>query len=131
TARVHAAADAEHIAQVERVTLDTPPVTAVGSAIPPPHYTVACARRVQKLRRLRANPTAVPALRVYYRENPWQFICDYGVTTDPRNALLTPPQPVMLPFLLFPKQIECVRWILARAQAREPGLIEKSRDCGL
>jgi hypothetical protein len=136
-ARTHAAADAARIAR-----LDQPPPPLASAPAPPtgqapaprwraPDPAVVFAARLQRLQRLRADPAALPALRAYYASAPWDFINDWGVTTDPRNALLSPPRPVMLPFVLFPKQAECVRWILARAQAREPGLIEKSRDCGM
>jgi len=36
-----------------------------------------------------------------------------------------------MPFLLFPKQFEWVRWVLDLARHRESGLTEKSRDCGI
>jgi phage terminase large subunit len=96
-----------------------------------PDYAAVFAARAASLRRLRANPAALPALKAYYRETVADFINDWGVTADPRNALLTPLRPVVLPFLLSPKQRECVEWIIDRARSREPGLIEKSRDCGI
>jgi phage terminase large subunit len=96
-----------------------------------PNYSLIYRSRAERLLRLRARPGALPALKAYYRENPAAFINEWGVTSDPRNALLVPPRPVILPFILFPKQVEAVNWILERARAREPGLIEKSRDCGI
>jgi hypothetical protein len=42
----------------------------------------------------------LPALRQFYRDNPAQFIIDWGMTTDPRN--LDYGLPVTIPFLLFP-----------------------------
>ena len=37
----------------------------------------------------------------------------------------------MVPFLLFPKQVEWIDWVLERWHAGEPGITEKSRDGGL
>ena len=96
-----------------------------------PDYGPVFAARIAALRRLRADPPAVPALKLFYRENLAAFISDWGVTADPRNALLTPPRPALMPFLLFPKQWEWIEWTLQRARNREPGLTEKSRDCGV
>lgn len=87
--------------------------------------------RIERLRRIRADPKALSGLRVYYRDHIARFIDDWGVTADPRNALLSPPRAVVVPFVLFPKQIDWVDWVLERARLREPGLTEKSRDCGI
>jgi len=94
-------------------------------------YSGVIAQRIERLRRLRANPASLPAIREYYRADPIQFIQDWGVTADQRGALLSPPRPVVVPFVLFPRQVECATWILERARSREHGLIEKSRDCGV
>jgi phage terminase large subunit len=141
-AQTHAAeviqADTALLAQLDRAAeaVLLPPgesTPAKRPSAPPwkPDYAAIYAQRIERLRRLRADPRSVPAIRTFYAVNPAQFITDWGITADPRNALLTPPRPVLLPFILFPKQTECVAWILERAKAREPGLIEKSRDCGM
>ena len=39
--------------------------------------------------------------------------------------------PATVPFILFPKQIELVCWIVDSWRAGEGGLIEKSRDSGM
>lgn len=96
-----------------------------------PDYATVFAQRIERLRRIRANPQALSALKLHYREHLAQFINDWGITSDPRNALLVPPRPVLLPFILFPKQVEWIEWVLERSRAREPGLTEKSRDCGV
>lgn len=95
-----------------------------------PDYHAIYAARAASIRRLRAEPAVLPALRMFYRDNPAQFIEDWGVTIDPRNAALT-DRPVMVPFMLFPKQREWIDWTMERWAAGEPGLTEKSRDCGL
>ena len=48
----------------------------------------------------------------------------YGWTYDPRE-----PDPV-LPFVLFPRQVEFLRWLGERDALQECGLAEKSRDVG-
>ena len=67
-------------------------------------------------------------LRAYYRTHPADFINDWGCTFDPR--LVERGLPAVVPFLLFPKQREWCDWVLARWHGNEPGLAEKSRDCG-
>lgn len=94
-----------------------------------PDYVQVYQWRVERLKRIRATPGSVPLLRQFYRDNPAQFIIDWGQTFDPRNADVGLPS--TLPFLLFPKQEQWVQWLLERWQAREPGLTEKSRDMGM
>ena len=67
-------------------------------------------------------------LRAYYRTHPADFINDWGCTFDPR--LVERGLPAVVPFLLLPKQREWCDWVLARWHGNEPGLAEKSRDCG-
>jgi hypothetical protein len=94
-----------------------------------PDYLPVFQDRIERLRRLRANPTALPAIAEFYRENPAQFISDWGLTSDPRNV--ERGLPANIPFLLFPKQVQWVDWVMARWRASEPGLTEKSRDSGV
>ncbi|HUN27396.1 MAG TPA: hypothetical protein VMU67_13905 [Steroidobacteraceae bacterium] len=93
-----------------------------------PDYARVIAERAEKLRRLRETPGAVEALRAFYAEHPAEFIADWGLTFDPRNK--NRGLPVEVPFVLFERQREMVQFILDRMAGREPGLIEKSRDCG-
>lgn len=89
--------------------------------------------RLRRLRWLRsgtpeARASRVAALRVYYREHPADFINDWAVTVDPRNAERN--LPVLVPFLLFPKQRELIAAILS-AWRNSTGLaMPKSRDVG-
>lgn len=87
------------------------------------------AERTARLDRLGRAPEALGALKEYYKDNPVAFINDWGCTIDPRNAELG--LPVTIPFILFPKQEEFVKWLVARWRARENGLAEKSRDMGV
>lgn len=65
----------------------------------------------------------------HYRYAPWDFIADWGITYDPRNADLG--LPTHFPFVLWGKQTEYLQWIYHKWRKRERGLVEKSRDCGV
>ena len=93
-----------------------------------PDYDLVRAERIERLEWLRSNPDALAPLRLHYAENPIDFIADWGVVTDPRNQ--STHKPVEMPFVLFDRQREMLQFILDRMRNREPGLIEKSRDCG-
>lgn len=94
-----------------------------------PNYLPVFQARTERLKRLRANREMLPALHHYYAENPAQFINDFGMTADPRNV--ERGLPTAIPFLLFPRQVEWVTWLLERWHAGEPGITEKSRDFGM
>ena len=94
-----------------------------------PDYDGEFKERAAALKRLRANPAALPALKEHYKNNPVAFIDDWGMTFDPRNAEIGLP-PTM-PFVLFPKQADFIAWLRDRWLAREDGLAEKSRDMGV
>ena len=84
--------------------------------------------RLAALQNLRANPDLIPAIKDHYRENPADFINDWGVTFDPR--LVERGMVGLIPFVLFDRQREYVEWVLGHWRAGTPGLCEKSRDCG-
>lgn len=86
-------------------------------------------RRARNLQWIRANPGALPGLKLFYREHPAQFLNDWACTQDPR--LIERGLPAIIPFVLFPKQVQWVEWIIARWKAQEAGLTEKSRDMGI
>ena len=94
-----------------------------------PDYSAVFAHRIEKLRKLRADPSLLAAFKIHYAANPIDFIEDWGTTFDPRN--LRRGLPALMPFLLFPRQRECLEYILEQYRDGEPGLIEKSRDVGL
>lgn len=96
-----------------------------------PDYAAVYAARAARLARLRAQPDLLPALKAHYAENVATFIADWGITVDPRNAFLKPARPVVMPFVLFEKQVAWVNWVMELARNRESGLTEKSRDCGV
>ncbi len=93
-----------------------------------PDYQSVIARRIARLRRLRSKPDELTALKAYYREHIDQFISDWASTVDPRvTALGRSP---FMPFVLFPKQVELVYWILDHWRKSKPGIVVKSRDVG-
>lgn len=94
-----------------------------------PDYVKVFNWRISRLNRIRAEPALLPGLKAYYRQNPTQFIIDWGMTYDPRQV--NKGLPASLPFLLFPRQEELGVWIVERWRAGEPGMIEKSRDMGI
>ena len=94
-----------------------------------PDYTEIFKRRQLRLDQVRSNPQLLAAMKVHYRENPEAFINDWGMTFDPRQiekGLLA-----TVPFIMWPKQEEYIRWVLDRWKAGEYGVAEKSRDCGV
>ena len=94
-----------------------------------PDYTRVFLHRQERLNRIRNNPEQLPILKAFYRDNPAQFITDWGCTFDPRNV--ERGLPAIVPFLLFPKQEEWVNWIMARWKGQEDGVSVKCRDMGL
>ena len=49
-----------------------------------PDYAPVFDSRREALKRLRENPSIVPKVKEYYKENPVAFINDFGMTFDPR-----------------------------------------------
>jgi len=64
------------------------------------------------------------------RRNVLHWFDNWAWTYDPRAANETPKRPSYMPFDLFPRQRDMVRFLDARLAGREDGLIEKSRDIG-
>lgn len=93
-----------------------------------PNFDAVYEQRLAMLERVRAPGFDLDALKAHYAAHPADFIADLCFTSDPRNAELG--LPVIVPFLLFPKQREYLEWLYARWRGREDGLVEKSRDVG-
>lgn len=85
------------------------------------------ARQLEKLNALTDDQLAV--VKRHYQLNTVDFINDWGMTIEPRN--IQKKLPVALPFILFPKQVECIHWMEDLWVKGERGLVEKSRDFGL
>jgi phage terminase large subunit len=96
-----------------------------------PNYQAVFVERARRLAWLRANPDKLPAVKKHYASAPGgiaQFISDWAMTLDPRvsGRGRTP----LMPFLLFPKQVELVDFVIERWRNGEPGVMVKSRDVG-
>lgn len=95
----------------------------------PPNYIPTFMWRQEELLKLRSDPDLLFGAKEYYRTRPVEFITDWVDTYDPRNAgkdgMLT-----RMPFLLFPRQKEMIRFLQAMLDGEEDGLIEKCRDAG-
>lgn len=94
-----------------------------------PDYGPVWLERAERLKRLREDPAILPGLKAFYADHPVEFITDWCCTFDPRNVEIGVE--AVVPFLLFPKQAEFIRWLRDRWLAREDGLAEKSRDMGV
>lgn len=94
-----------------------------------PDYDAIFKERIKRLQKIRETPGMAEGLNEFYKDHPKEFISDWGMTYDPRNAEIG--QPTDIPFILFPKQEEFVDWVISRWRAREDGLAEKSRDMGV
>lgn len=94
-----------------------------------PDYTPVFHERIAAIHRMRANPALVPALKTYFADHPVEFINAFLCTYDPRNV--ERGIEAVVPFILFPRQVECIEWLMARWLGREDGLVEKSRDMGV
>lgn len=94
-----------------------------------PDYPAVLLKRSQLMTKLRKDPALMQACKEVYKNNPAQFIQDWGMTYDPRNVDIG--LPATIPFILFRRQQEWIEWVMARWRGREDGLSEKSRDMGL
>lgn len=93
-----------------------------------PNYSDIFLKRIDALRRIRANPSVLPKLKIHYKAHPVDFIADWGVTTDPRN--IERGLPVAIPLVPWPRQVEWLEWVLSLWRTSQSGLTEKSRDMG-
>jgi len=94
-----------------------------------PDYTKVFIHRQKRLVKIRQNPEKIPFLKSFYKNNPAQFIIDWGCTFDPRNV--ERGLPAIVPFLLFEKQEEWIHYTIENWKNQEPMLTVKSRDMGL
>lgn len=94
----------------------------------PPKYVDEFARRQKRLLAMQDNPALVKGALEYYKTRPVEFICDWCITYDPRNA--GTGVPTKMPFVLFDRQREFVAFLHALIGAQANGLVEKSRDMG-
>lgn len=94
-----------------------------------PKYAELFTERKNRYANFRAHPEWMRDVKTFYRNHPADFISDWGVTFDPRNADIG--RVSLIPFILTPKQREWIDWVMERWKTRTPGLCEKSRDMGV
>ncbi len=94
-----------------------------------PDYTAIYDWRMEQLKFIRAHPHKLPQLKAYYAEHIAQFIIDWGVTFDPREA--ERDRPTTIPFILFEKQELWIDFFFRKWRERKPGMTEKSREVGV
>lgn len=92
----------------------------------PPNYTEEFIRR-SNLFTAASTPELRGQLWTHYKHNPVDFINDWCVTYDPRNKS---PIPKLMPFVLFPRQVDFVHFLRSCLDDNESGLTEKARDIG-
>lgn len=77
--------------------------------------------RMCRLTALRADKTRLEKAKIFYRDNPAHFINDWMSTFNPQV------EDSILPFILFPKQIELINFFQSAYVDREDGLVDKCR----
>ena len=93
-----------------------------------PDYPAAFANRIDRLKRIRAEPECLPFLKNHYRDHPADFIRDWGITVNPKNVERGLPS--VVPFILYPKQEEWIGWVVDHWRNQRPGITEKTRQMG-
>lgn len=94
----------------------------------PPDYTAVIKARMVKLKKLKQSTAFQKGAKAYYKNRPVEFINDWCVTYDPRNALES--KPTKMPFITFERQDEMLLFLKECVEDQESGLIEKCRDVG-
>jgi hypothetical protein len=94
-----------------------------------PNYAEVLAKRARVLSQMREDPEMLKAMKIHYATHPWDFINDWGMLYEPRNV--SKGLPPVFPFIMWPRQIDLVKWMYERWMAGERGLVEKSRDFGV
>lgn len=98
-----------------------------------PDYTAEFKRRTRLYYSLTSDRKKIAGFKQHYRSHPIDFIQDWHVTVDPRNAMLSAP--VFMPVLLWQQQQDLVEAITAAIKAdpksKERNLaVVKSRGVG-
>lgn len=95
----------------------------------PPDYVSLFAWRQKQLLAFRRSPKLLQAAKIYYKDHPVEFICDWVDTYDPRNAGIE-GKLTRMPFVMFRRQRELTQFIYACLEGEASGLVEKCRDAG-
>ena len=81
--------------------------------------------RYELLKNINEDTYGVDKALRYYKNNPIDFINDWGITYDPRL------DKKLVPFKLWKKQADYIEWLESRYKNKETGIVEKSRDSGM
>jgi len=97
----------------------------------PPDYAAVFRERKKRLQGLRdgVDSASWESAFAYYKTHPIEAIEHWVTTYDPRN--LKKSLPVYMPFMLFEKQKDYIRFLQDRMDWDEEGIVEKSRDMGV
>jgi len=94
----------------------------------PNSLQTSIAKRFERLQLLNRNPAAQLIEKETCRRDPLHWIENWVWTYNPKNS--GTGTPAHIPFDLFPRQAELIRFFDARVEMREDGLVEKSREIG-
>jgi phage terminase large subunit len=94
----------------------------------PPNYEDVLVWRRAQLARYDVDPKFLANAKAFYSTHPVEFINHWCDTHDPRNV--DTGRLVWMPFVLFEKQEQLVRFVLDCLDSEQPGLVEKSRTMG-
>lgn len=95
-----------------------------------PDYSSVLAQRAERLEKIRSDPKLLAACHRHYYSHPWDLVNDWGMTFNPK-VLAKPGRTSIMPFVLFPRQLEWMRWTHDNWLNSMPGITVKSRECGV
>ena len=83
-------------------------------------------KKLRSAAELENNIALQAATLLHLRGNVVDFVNDWCWTYDPRSV-----ETPLVPFKLWPRQVEYLHWVSERIQRNESGIVEKSRDVGV
>lgn len=90
-----------------------------------PDYRPIINDRIRRLHLMENDPVVISAMFKHYPNNLIDFISDWVWIQEPRYS------PTIRPLVMFKHQIDYIKWLEARVQNNEDGLVEKTRAMGL
>lgn len=91
-----------------------------------PNYNQEIYKKFERSLWLTNNPSALEGVKLYYKNNPIDFINHWCVTYNPRNE----DDDKIIPFIMFPKQEQYIKFLQSCLKDKQGGLVEKCRDIG-
>jgi len=96
-----------------------------------PDFEAEKRRRQRNFLRIRKSGDLIRGSKKYYKDKPVEWIMDWAVTYDPRNSGGKKGAPTLMPFILFDRQIEFIKFLYGLWEDKENGACEKCRDGGI